>query len=38
MKPFNARWIVSAYDHLKENTNVAINGYREAGITQILKS
>lgn len=35
MKPLNARWIVSTYDHLKENTNV---GFKEAGITQILES
>ena len=35
MKPLNARWIVSAYNHLKENTKV---GFKEAGITQILES
>ena len=38
MKPLNARWIVSAYNHLKENTKAVINGFNEAGITQILES
>ena len=38
MKPLNTRWIVSAYNHLKENTEVVINGFKEAGITQILGS
>ena len=38
MRPLNARWIVSAYNHLKENTKVVINGFKEAGITQILES
>ena len=38
MKPLNARWIVNAYGHLKENMNIVINGFKEAGITQILES
>ena len=36
MKPLNARWILKAYNYIKENKSIVENGFKEAGITGIL--
>ena len=32
MKPLGARWLVSLYDYLKENSSIVENGFKAAGL------
>ena len=32
MKPVGARWLVSLYDYLKENSSIVENGFKAAGL------
>ena len=36
MKPFGAGWLVGAYNYIKEQYSLVKNGYKSAGITDIL--
>ena len=36
MKPLNARWILKAYNYIKENKSIVENEFKEAGIAGIL--
>jgi len=37
LKPLGAEWLVSAYQYLQSNVSLARNGFRAAGITDILE-
>ena len=32
MKPLGARWLVSVYDYMNENSSIVKNGFKAAGI------
>ena len=36
MKPLAAQWLVGAFDYLQENEQFAVNGFKEAGIFDVL--
>ena len=36
MKPLIAEWLIKAYNHLQTNSSIVANGFRAAGITDIL--
>lgn len=38
MKPLGARWMIELYNYLKLNPQIIINGFKEVGILDILKS
>ena len=37
MKPLSAWWIVKCYQHLVDHPNLAVNGFRAAGIMDACK-
>ena len=37
MKPLGAKWLKMLYDYLCENTSLAINGFKAAGISEVLE-
>ena len=37
MKPLASQWIIDMYDYFQSKPAITINGYREAGIVDILK-
>ena len=36
LKPINGRWLLGLYDHLQNNKEIIINGFKSAGITEAL--
>jgi uncharacterized protein YfaQ (DUF2300 family) len=32
VKPLGATWLIALHTYLKDNPNISINGYKEAGI------
>ena len=36
MKPLGAQWLVSLYDYLNSNRSIVINGFKAAGILDVL--
>ena len=38
MKPLEARWMIQLYNYMKLNPQIIINGFKEVGILDILKS
>ena len=36
MKPLGARWIVALYDYFKLHPNIIVNGFKGAGIAEML--
>ena len=37
MKELNSRWFISAYDHIRSNSDIVKNGLKKAGITKALE-
>ncbi len=37
LKPVSAQWLVELYEYFKSNPKFIINGFRAAGIVDILK-
>ena len=37
MKPLASQWIIDMYDYFQSKPAIIINGFREAGIVDILK-
>ena len=37
MKPLTAQWIIEIHDYFVKHPSIIINGFREAGIQEILK-
>ena len=38
MKELDAKWIVSSYDYLSDNTTIGYNGYKKTGIIDAIQS
>ena len=38
VKPLGARWMIELYNHFKLNPQIIINGFKDVGILDILKS
>ena len=36
MKPLAARWLVGTFDYLQDHEEFAVNGFKEAGIFNVL--
>ena len=37
MKPLGAKWLIKLFNYLKANNGIIINGFKAAGIADILK-